>query len=36
MGEYIKLQDRVCAEVQAERPMVREALEWTKGLKPRT
>ncbi|NBR87183.1 MAG: hypothetical protein EBS84_01960 [Proteobacteria bacterium] len=36
LGEYIKLQGRVCAEVQAERPLVREALEWTKRLKPRT
>ena len=34
LGEYVKLQARICAEVQAERPLVREALEWTKRLKP--
>ena len=34
LGEYIKLQSRICAEVQAERPLVRAALEWTKRLKP--
>ncbi|NDJ14305.1 MAG: hypothetical protein EBY17_24440 [Acidobacteriia bacterium] len=36
LGEYIKLHARVCAGVQAERPMVREALEWAKRLKPGT
>ena len=34
LGEYVKLQARICAEVQAEGPLVREALEWTKRLKP--
>ena len=34
LGEYISLHVRVCAEVQAERTMVREASEWTKRLKP--
>ena len=33
-GEYIKLHGRICTDVQAERPMVREALEWGKRLKP--
>jgi hypothetical protein len=34
LEEYIKLHARICAEVQAERPLVKEALEWTKRLKP--
>jgi hypothetical protein len=34
LGEYIKIHARICAEVQAEIPMVREALEWGKRVKP--
>lgn len=34
LGEYIKLHARICSEVQAERPKLRDALEWTKRLKP--
>jgi hypothetical protein len=34
LGEYIKLRDHICDEVQAEMPKVREALEWAKRLKP--
>ena len=33
LGEYIKLHARICADVQAERPLVREALAWSKRLK---
>ena len=33
LGDYITLQARICAEVQAERPLVREALDWSKRLK---
>lgn len=34
LGEYIKLHARISSGVQAERPKVREALEWAKRLKP--
>lgn len=34
LGEYIKLHARISSEVQAERPKLREALEWAKRLKP--
>ncbi len=33
LGDYITLRARICAEVQAERPLVREALAWSKRLK---
>lgn len=33
LGDYITLQARICAEIQAERPLVREALAWSKRLK---
>jgi len=34
LGEYIKLHERISSEVQAGRPRLRDALEWTKRLKP--
>ena len=36
LSEYIKLHTGICAGVQAERPLVREALEWSRRLRPAT
>ncbi len=34
LGEYLKLHERIAAEVQAGRPRLRDALEWSKRVKP--
>lgn len=33
LGEYLKLHERIAAEVQAGRPRLRDALEWSKRVK---
>jgi hypothetical protein len=34
LGDYLKLHERIATEVQAGRPRLRDALEWSKRVKP--